>query len=76
MEVPQNGCFIMGIPTKMDDLGVPIFQETTIWGFPARHREYPKLAKDGFCMFLCPGKNVKQELDDKEGYPHDLGNLH
>ena len=28
--VPQNGWFIMGIPIKMDDLGVPLFSETSI----------------------------------------------
>ena len=27
--VPQNGCFIIEIPIKMDDLGVPPFKETT-----------------------------------------------
>ena len=31
--VPQNGCFIMENPIKMDDLGVPLFLETRIWMF-------------------------------------------
>ena len=36
MGVPQNGWFIWENPIEMDDLGVPLFQETTICGRKSR----------------------------------------
>ena len=53
MGVPKNGWFIRENPTKMDDLGVPLFQETSIYFLPETFCELkhsPNLGQRG-----CPG---------------------
>ena len=42
IRVPQNGWFIEEILLKIDDLGVPPFQENPIWRCPFRHWGTPK----------------------------------
>ena len=45
---------IMENPIKMDDLGVPVFSETSIWGNPSESLVVYTLLYNPKDPFLCP----------------------
>ena len=79
--VPPNGCFVREHPIKMDDWGVPLFQETSIWYYTCTiYIIVPILIAHGHGRIYVRSHRTSRHLEANESIdslvPHENTGIH